>query len=512
MIAADALDAIPGARLIGDSEVRLGPISFDSRQVQAGGVFVALPGTVEDGAHYVADAFARGAAMAVVEREGALPSGHTGLVVPSARLALALLSARLNGWPARSLRVAGITGTDGKTTTTSLLAAILRIAQRRVGVVTTVQADVTGRAFDTGFHTTTPDAPDLQRYLRMMVESDVQDAVLEVTSHGLAQDRVVGCEFDLAVVTNVTSDHLDFHGDPEAYLAAKLKLFESLGTATRKPGVAKGIVYNLDDRSAPAIDRIWSERRLSYALERHADVRARAVRQYSAKTAFDIEAPGSSFPVEMPLVGWYNVANALAASAAALLWDVPIEAIQEGLATFSGIPGRLERVDLGQPFDVFVDFAHTPNSLEQVLRLQRAVCQRQLSIVFGCAGLRDRQKRPVMGAIAGQFADRIYLTAEDPRTESVDDIIEQIVAGCRDVGRREGTDFWRVPDRREAIERAIAEAKPGDVVLVTGKGHERSMCFGRDESPWNDGDVVRDILESRFGATRSSANPPLSSH
>ncbi len=497
----DAARVVPGACLIGDGHVRVSRIVFDHRQVNPGDLFVALRGTRLDGAQFIPAAFDRGAVAAVVEQRESLPAGRPGLVVTSTRLALGLLAAELEGWPSRRLRVAGVTGTDGKTTTSSLLAAVLRASGRRVGSITTVSAQIGDTSLDTGFHTSTPDAPDLQHYLRLMVEAGMEDAVLEVTSHGLDQDRVAGCDFDLAVVTNVTSDHLDYHRTYDAYLAAKLKLFQSLERSARKPGVPKGIVYNLDDRSAEPISHLWCERRLSYALERRADVRARGVRLYADATAFDVESPVSSFPVELPLPGWYNVANALAAAAAALIWDVPIPAIQEGLATFGGVPGRLERIDRGQDFEVFVDFAHTANSLEMVLRLKREQCRRRLLIVFGCAGLRDRGKRPVMGEIAGRFADRIYLTAEDPRTESLEAILEEIAEGCRKAGRREGVDYWKIPDRATAIERAIFDAKPGDVVLVTGKGHERSMCFGTVEQPWSDQDAVRQAIDRRLSTT-----------
>ena len=493
----ELIDAVPDARLIGDGRVTVRRIVFDHRHVDRGDLFVALRGTVHDGAHYVQDAFQRGAAAAVVERPEVLAAGQTGLVVPSTRLALGLLSARMNGWPSRQMRLVGVTGTDGKTTTSTLIAAILRAAGRRVGVVTTVNAEIGGDRVDTGFHTTTPDAPDLQRYLRRMVDAGAEDAVLEVTSHALAQERVAGCDFDVAVVTNVTGDHLDYHGTYDAYLSSKLRLFESLARSARKPGTPKGMAYNLDDQSADRIAPLQADRRLTYALERRSDVRARAVRQYADSTVFEVETPAGGFETRIWLLGWYNVANALAAVCAGLLMDVPIEAIRQGLQSVVNIPGRLDRIDCGQDFDVFVDFAHTANSLQQVLTLQRERCRRTLAVVFGCAGLRERQKRPVMGEIAGRLADRIYLTAEDPRTENVDDVIEAIAEGCRRAGRREGVDFWKIPDRGEAIERAIREAGTGDTVLVTGKGHEQSMCFGETEVPWSDADAVRRALRSR---------------
>ncbi|HEX5417102.1 MAG TPA: UDP-N-acetylmuramoyl-L-alanyl-D-glutamate--2,6-diaminopimelate ligase [Chloroflexota bacterium] len=495
--------AVPGARLVGDARIVAAGIAFDSRQVKPGDLFVALPGTVVDGACYVPQAIERGAAAVVAERADAIPPGRSGLVVPGARLALGLVSAQLAGWPARELRVVGVTGTDGKTTTSRLITAILRAAGRPVGVITTVGAEIGDETVDTGFHTTTPDAPDLQRYLRRMVELGARDAVLEVTSHALVQERVAGCAFDLAVITNVTHDHFELHGSYEGYLAAKLRLFESLSHHPAKPGIPKGAVYNLDDPSAPYVEKLPIPNRLSYALEKRSDVRARGVRFHERGSAFEVETPLGSFSLEVPLPGWYNVANSLAAVAAGLLLDVPLSAIQAGIARFVGVSGRMERIDLGQPFEVFVDFAHTPNSLNLVLEMMRERGKRRVSVVFGCNGLRDRQKRPLMGEAAGRFADRIYLTAEDPRTEPLEQILEDIAAGCRKQNRREDSDFWRIPDRAEAIQRAIDEAEEGDIILVCGKGHERSMCIGTTEFPWSDQDVVRDALERRLGRERT---------
>jgi UDP-N-acetylmuramoyl-L-alanyl-D-glutamate--2,6-diaminopimelate ligase len=490
---------VPGARIVGDGNRGIEGITFDSRAVRPGDLFIALPGTAVDGTHYVPDALAREAAAVVVERDDAIPSGQSGLVVPSARRALALLSAQWEGYPSRQLRLIGVTGTDGKTTTSSLIAAILRSAGRRVGLVTTVSAEIGDESVDTGFHTTTPDAPDLQRYLRRMVDTGAEDAVLEVTSHGLAQERVAGCEFDVAVITNVTGDHLDYHRTFEHYLRAKLRLFAELDESLRKPGVPKCAVYNLDDPSAEPIAGLPVERRLSYALERPADVSARDVRLRENSAEFAAQTPGGTFDVKLPLPGWYNVANALAAIGAGLALDVPVSAIQEGIAGFAGIPGRFEVVSGSNEPEVVVDFAHTTNSLSQVLAMARERRRGRILVVFGCAGLRDHHKRPLMGEVAGRLADRVYLTAEDPRTECLDDILEEIAAGCRSAGREEGADFWRIPDRATAIQQAIDDAEQGDLVLVTGKGHERSMCFGTVERPWSDHDAIRTALSRRYG-------------
>ncbi len=495
---ADLAAVVPGARVVGDGTLPVENIVFDSRQVARNDLFVALSGTALDGAKFVADAFRLGAAAAVVERGEALPSGYAGVVVPSARVALGLMSAAREGFPSRALRVVGVTGTDGKTTTSTLIASVLRHSGRSVGVVSTVNAEVGDERIDTGFHTTTPDAPDLQRYLARMVSSGASDAVLEVTSHGLAQERVAGCDFDVAVITNVTGDHLNYHGTFDRYLAAKCRLFEGLSSSFRKPGIPKVAIFNLDDVSADFIRAIVVDRQMTYALERHADVRARGVRFSASGAAYDVETPAGTFPIELRLTGWYNVANSLAAIATATALELTPSVIQNGLAAVDGVRGRYERIDLGQPFDVIVDFAHTANSFEQVLSLAREQCRRRVFVVFGCAGMRDREKRPRMGEIAGRFADRIYLTAEDPRTEDLESIIEEIALGCARQGRREDVDFWRIPDRAEAIDRAISDAADGDLVLITGKGHEQSMCFGTTELPWSDQEAARAALTRRL--------------
>jgi UDP-N-acetylmuramoyl-L-alanyl-D-glutamate--2,6-diaminopimelate ligase len=495
-------DSVPGARLIGRADETIRRIVFDSRSIRNGDLFVALPGTVDDGSRYVADAFHRGAAAAVVERPDLLPPHRSGIVVASARTALGLMAATHERHPSLQLRVIGVTGTDGKTTTSTLIASILRAAGRSVGLVSTVSAEIGDRKVDTGLHTTSPEAPDLQSYLREMVDQGNQDAVLEVTSHALAQERVVGCEIDVGVITNVTSDHLDFHGSYADYLAAKLRLFEMLFESIRKPGVAKCAIYNLDDPSAAAIESLPVDKRLSYALVRRADIQARAVSFDLDSSRFDVQTPDGTLSVDLPLPGWYNVANGLAAVATATILGVSSEAIVAGLAEIPIIPGRFEAVPTILAFDVFVDFAHTPNSLERVLAMARQRCKAKVSVVFGCAGLRDRQKRPRMGEVATKYADRVYLTAEDPRTESLADIIDSVADGCRAAGGREGVDFWREPDRAEAIERAIADAEPCDLVLITGKGHEQSMCFGVTEVPWSDRQAAAAALRRREARAR----------
>jgi UDP-N-acetylmuramoyl-L-alanyl-D-glutamate--2,6-diaminopimelate ligase len=476
------LESLPGAEVGGPTDVEIAAIEPDARRVHPGGLFVAYAGVAFDRHQVIDQAVENGAVAVVVERPIEVPAGIARIVVPSGRAAWALLSAAWHGFPSRDLTCIGVTGTDGKTTTSSLIGAILRAADRRVGLVTTVAAQIGERALDTGLHTTTPEPPETQAILAEMRRDGVEVAVLETTSHALALDKVLGVDYDVAVVTNVTREHLDFHGTFEAYLDAKARLFEGLATARRKPGVPKAAVLNRDDNSFERLASTAVDRCIDYALDRPATLTARDVRMDARGTRFVAVGPGGEVPVEARLLGRFNVANALAAIGAALAVGVPLEAAARGLAEFRGISGRLETVDLGQPFGVVIDFAHTPNSLRRVLELAKQITNGSVSVVFGCAGERDAGKRPLMGETAGELADRVYLTAEDPRRESLDGIIKEVAAGVRETGREPVA----VHDRAEAIARALAEAAPGDLVVVTGKGHERSMCFGDEERPWDE--------------------------
>jgi UDP-N-acetylmuramoyl-L-alanyl-D-glutamate--2,6-diaminopimelate ligase len=466
-------------------------IVSDSRQVQPGALFVAVPGVSVDGHAYVGAALAAGAAACVVERE--LPElAHTPtLIVPNAREALAWLHAVWQGFPARQLTVIGVTGTDGKTTTVRLITAMLMAAGHTVGRIDTVSAAIAGEEVPTGFHTTTPDAPEVQAYLAQMVAAGAEYAVVESTSHGLAQHRVTGCEYDMAVVTNITHEHLDYHGSQQAYREAKMMLFHALSTAYRKPDVPKVAVLNRDDASYAYLEPIAADHQWAYGLGAGADLVARDILADASGLHFTATWGDLSFTIDSPLVGRYNVHNILAAICVGLSVGLELEAIRQGIASVCGVLGRMERIDRGQPFTAVVDFCHTPNALEQaLLAVRELVGERRVIVVFGCAGLRDRQKRAWMGEIAGRLANLTVITAEDPRTESLEAIMEEIASGCRQAGRTEGDGFLRVGDRGEAIATALGLARPGDLVLVTGKGHERSMCFGTVEHPWSDQDAV----------------------
>ncbi len=493
----ELIAAIEVETVAGDVDRAVTRVTHDSREVTPGAVFVAIRGQRVDGHRYIPAAMAAGATAVVVEDPTTpVPAGVTQIVVPDGRTALAHLSAAFHGFPARQLTVVGVTGTDGKTTTCTFIHAILEAAGRRAGLVTSVSARIGDTEQDTGFHTTTPEAPAVQGYLAQMVAAGAQYAVLESTSHGLAQHRLDACEFDVAVVTNITHEHLDYHGSYEAYRAAKARLFASLSTSVRKPGVDKVAVLNADDASWAYLRPIPADRQIIYGVDAPAAITARDIELRADGVRFVAVTPGGEFPVVVHIPGRFNVSNALAAIAATYALGVPPEAMQAGLTHVRGVSGRMERIDEGQEFLAIVDFAHTPWALAHVLTQARAMAGpggRVIS-VFGCAGLRDVAKRAWMGEISGRLADLTVITAEDPRTEDLDAIMAEIAAGCQRAGRREGAGYVMVRDRAAAIAYAVRAARPGDVVIACGKGHERSMCYGTVETPWNEQEVMRAAL------------------
>jgi len=486
---------------VGPLGIEITGLASDSRQVKPGYLFVAIKGLEYAGHNFVPQALQKGAVALVIEEGTPLPEADISfplIVVPNSRQALAHLAAAWHGFPSRRLRLIGVTGTDGKTTTVTLVRAILEAAGHPTGIVTSVSAVIGREELDTGFHTTTPDALELQNLLARMVQAGCEYAVVEATSHGLAQYRLEACHFDVAAITNITHEHLDYHKSFQEYQEAKALLFRSLAISARKPNVAKVSVLNVDDPSFPYLSRFPADKQIAYGLHHPADVTATEITLLPTATRFIAQTPAGSFLIQSPLVGEFNLHNLLAAIAIATSQEISPGAIQEGVGRISGIPGRMEKIDLGQPFQAIIDFAHTPNALRNALEVARFMTRGRLFVVFGCAGLRDRAKRPMMGEIAGQLADRVIITAEDPRTEDLEAIMEAIAEGCRRAGREEGTDFWRIGDRGEAIQFAIDRAEPGDLVIITGKGHEKSMCFGTVEYPWSDHQAVKEALMRRL--------------
>jgi UDP-N-acetylmuramoyl-L-alanyl-D-glutamate--2,6-diaminopimelate ligase len=489
-------------------DVPIAGLVLDSRRVQPGDLFIAVSGGSADGHHYIPDAITRGAAAIV----GMQPVD--GLAVPyiqvsDSRQALAFLAAAWHDFPARKLTIIGVTGTDGKTTTTSLIFNILRAAGIRAGMISTVSAVIGERELDTGFHVTTPDAPDVQRYLAEMVSAGLTHAVLETTSHGLAQYRVDACNFAVAAVTNITHEHLNFHGSYEAYRAAKARLFEMLPSS----GCA---ILNRDDSSYEFLAAVCSQRpMIGYGFHPEAHLRPLSITHTPGGLRFIVTGAGQHFPLESPLVGDFNISNILAAVGVTVCaLGVSIEAARQGIATLRGVPGRMERIDLGQDFTAIVDFAHTPNALRVALETVRKVISTRsgpvqegagvktagrVLAVFGSAGARDVTKRRMMAEVSAELADISILTAEDPRSESLEGILAEMAAGAESRGGVEGKTFYRMPDRGEAIRFAVSLARPGDVVIACGKGHEQSMCFGDTEYPWDDRVAMRAALSKLLG-------------
>jgi len=468
-------------------------IQTDSRSVRRGSLFVAYKGLERDGHQFIQEAIARGAAALICERRPEQPLPVPVVLVPDARRAWAVLSAAWHGFPSRHLRLAGVTGTDGKTTTASLLQHILDNAGTRTGLISTVCARIGQNTLDTGLHTTTPPPWQVQQLLSQMLLQRCRAAVIEATSEGLAQQRLVGCEFDLGIVTNITHDHLYYHGSFRAYRDAKAQLLRSLGKAFRKSGVPKVAILNKDDPNYHHLRQIPADKHISFG-HHNADVCVSDLRSDVSGLSMTVRSPWGLAEVRSPMPGEYNAYNIAAAIAAACSWGVDLETATSAVSTFIGIPGRMEFIRMGQPFNVIIDFAHTPNALDNALGVARSWTCGRLIVVLGCAGERDVLKRKPMGRIAVTRADYSLFTAEDPRRESLEAILEQMSQGAREAGGREGYEFTLVPDRREAIRRAVRMARQGDTVILCGKGHERSMCYGRTEFPWSEHEAVRDAL------------------
>lgn len=485
---------LPGVQITGVTE--------NSKEVRPGFVFVAIRGGSTDGHRYIPQALAQGAA-AVVGTEPIADLTVPYIQVADSRVALAYLSAAFYHYPSRSLTMIGVTGTDGKTTTSNLIYQILLKANVPVGIVSTVNAKIGSEVVDTGLHVTTPTAPDVQQYLVRMKNAGLTHVVLETTSHGLAQHRVTACDFDIGVLTNITHEHLNDHGSWEAYRDAKARLFTGMGnTPGKERNVAPLAVLNRDDPSYEYLLERVKVRTASYSLNPGADVWAEDVIHNPHGLQFVAVGPGFKQPVECKLMGMFNVSNCLAAICATVLGlGIDPEAASRGIASLQGVPGRMEQISMGQPFIAIVDFAHTPNALLHALQTARQMASGRVIAVFGSAGRRDRQKRRLMAEVSAELADMSILTAEDPRTESLDQILEEMAQGAISKGGVEGKSFIRVPDRGNAIRAAVRMAKAGDVVISCGKGHEQSMCFGEIEYPWDDRAAMRAALAELLSAT-----------
>lgn len=491
------LDEPTTAMVRGDDHVEVAGLTHDSRRVAPGDVFCCVPGVTTDGHDYAETAVGAGAAALIVERFVDVDVDVPQVLVPDVRAVMGPLAAEVHGRPSAAMTVCGVTGTNGKTTTTFLLESIGRAAGLTPGVVGTVATRIGGRTIDATL--TTPAAPDLQALLARMRDEGVGLVAMEVSSHALSQGRVDGVEFAAAAFLNLSHDHLDYHGSMEAYYAAKGLLFDTRRT--------RAAAVNVGDERGPDLARRCRAagiETITFAVTpapvgEGPDLLALDVSVTSAGIEFLLDGPvtdGSRW-IRTPLAGSFNVANALAAAATAIAAGLPGDAVVDGLAAATPAPGRFERVERGQDFTAVVDYAHTPDALAAVLDAARDLTDGRVLVVFGCGGDRDRQKRPAMGRVAGERADVVYVTSDNPRSEDPDAIVEEILEGVPG-----GTDAVVELDRRSAIAGAVSDAGEGDVVIVAGKGHETGQTVGSEARPFDDRIVVAEAIDAR--AARSS--------
>ncbi|MGQ9697892.1 MAG: UDP-N-acetylmuramoyl-L-alanyl-D-glutamate--2,6-diaminopimelate ligase [Armatimonadota bacterium] len=465
-------------------------LAYHSARVRPGFVFVALPGTRTDGHRYLQDALAAGAVAAVVrtDAQAVWPDDRPLVRVPDTRRALALMASQFYGWPSRRLKLYGVTGTNGKTTTTYLLQNILTLAGVPAGVIGTLGCRVDDQYIQTD--RTTPESLDLQAVLSEMVDQGVKAVVMEVSSHALALGRVVGCRFAGALFTNLTQDHLDFHASIDEYFAVKQRLFTEYADDA---GADFTSVINIDCSYGQKLAKMAKGRIVTFGQLSPADVRAEEASVSASGTRFLLKSPFGTARVTLRLLGAFNLQNALAAAALALSQGVPLETVCAGLETARGVPGRFEQVDCGQEFAVIVDYAHTPDGLQKVLECARALCRGRLLTVFGCGGDRDPTKRPIMGRIGATMSDCAVITSDNPRSEDPLKIIEQVLSGVPDSARGR---VMSIPDRREAIHAAISMAEPRDTVVIAGKGHENYQILRDRTIHFDDREVAAEAIRA----------------
>jgi UDP-N-acetylmuramoyl-L-alanyl-D-glutamate--2,6-diaminopimelate ligase len=485
--------------VVGGPALSISSLVFRAQDATPGSLFFCVRGTRFDGHDFAAQAASAGAAAVVCERRLNVPIPQ--VVVPSVRRAMALMGARFYGDPSAELRVAAVTGTNGKTTTAHLMARIFDAAGLRSGLLGTVVNRIGG--VDSSVKLTTAESLDLQRMFRQMADAGDQACAMEASSHALALHRTVGIHFAVVVFTNLTRDHLDFHSDLDDYFLAKRRLF--LPDEERQPGAQA--VINVEDefgrrlaadcRPAYGDDDTWT-----FAVDGDADVVVRRLQLDADGSRFVLQAPRAGVELELStqMGARFNVENSLAAATAMLAVGLPAQAVKLGLEGTPGVPGRFESVRAGQPFTVLVDFSHTPDSLDNALRAARAICRGRLLVVFGCGGDRDRGKRPIMGDIAARLADVAVVTSDNPRSEDPQAIIDDILAG---IPEKAGGRVAVEADRRAAIGLALAEAQAGDVVVIAGKGHESGQIIGDRRVPFLDRDVANDWLRSHYGVVSS---------
>jgi len=483
---------LPEAVVSGDTAINITSIAHDSRQVVPGTLFVCLTGAKVDGHQFIAQARERGAAAVLVEKKlDDMVAGLTVITVPDTRSAMQIVTPAFFDYPAKKMRLIGVTGTNGKTTTTHIIRSILSKAGFNVGLIGTIHALIGSQVLP--MKNTTPDVIDLQALLAKMAEAGMDYAVMEVSSHAVALNRIAGCEFDVGVFTNMTRDHLDFHETFENYMDAKAGLFRSLG-ADGSVKAGKTAVINMDDKAGDTMRANSSCPVVSYGLQEDVSLRAVDIDVHANGVSFVIEGQFGRIPLDLKITGIFNVYNVLAAVGAAVAENVAWPVIKTALEEFESVPGRFELVRTNLPFSIIVDYAHTPDGLENILKTAREFAQGRIIVVFGCGGDRDRTKRPIMGQLAVQYADVAIATSDNPRTEDPAAILREIEAGMRQ-GDETDRNYEIILDRRTAIKRAMEIAGKQDIVIIAGKGHETYQILGTETIHFDDREVARQLAQ-----------------
>ncbi len=459
-------------------------ITDDSRSVNPGDMFIAFRGYAEDGYKFIGDAVSKGAGTIVAEKEFKAPLGVNKILVPDTRTALPVIADNFYGHPSRKLKTIGVTGTNGKTTITYIIESILKGLGEEPGVIGTISHRLNGKV--TPAKNTTPGPIELQSILSRVRKASGRYVIMEVSSHALDQHRVERISYDAAVFTNITPEHLDYHKTLNEYFNAKVKIFDKL-----KDGASA--ILNMDDKLVAPLKDVIKKRVITYGLGGGSDIKALNIRLSSDSSRFDIATPDGSFNVLTRLIGRYNISNILAAVAACLATGIDIKAMKNGIEAMMFVPGRLEPIECGQPFGVFVDFAHTEDALNNTLSALRDVSKAKIITVFGCGGNRDRKKRPLMGKAACKFSGHVVITSDNPRFEEPSEIIDEIVGGVKDIY----SNYEIEADRRKAIDKALSLAKVGSIVLIAGKGHENCQIIRDKMLPFDDREVAREILGKR---------------
>ena len=487
----DLLILLPNAKVNGNIDFSIEALAHDSRQVVPGTLFVCLSGANTDGHKHITQAYKQGAVAVLVEKDVKdIPKDLTVITVADTRDAIKMITPYFFDYPSRKLRMIGITGTNGKTTTTYLLRSILQEAGFKVGIIGTIKNFIGERVIPT--KNTTPDIIDLQSLLAEMAASRMDYVVMEVSSHALALERVAGCEFDVGIFTNMTRDHLDFHVTFENYLAAKAKLFQLLSAeGNHKHG--KAAIINIDDGASDFILKNAACRTITYGIHKDADLKAEHADIQATGAQFDIVSSLGHTSLQLKITGLFNVYNVLSAVGAALAEGINMQIIKSSLEKFQSVPGRFELVDAGQPFSIIVDYAHTPDGLENILKTAQQIAKQRIIIVFGCGGDRDRTKRPIMGKLAAEYGHIVIATSDNPRSEDPEAILYEIEAGIKE-GLTEGKIYKKISDRQQAIAYALHMAEKDDIVIIAGKGHEDYQILSDRTISFDDKEVARAII------------------